>query len=350
MSGHDRTEKKLRELLKGVATSPVRWDRVDLLARKRALRASISLVAIAIALIAILSIGAIAGKTALDPSFSPPILSRASASIEINRPRLGWGLVPPRPIHGGAQSSNAQGTMSAGYLVHASLDFEGVGEEALFASWQLRRVNASASAVSVDGSRTERVTPVSGNGIKRLRQWLPMPRNTGRYVVEVDLRSPGGSTIASARSVSFYVLGRGCCMAYETPTYTARLPKRWFLQEDYASQPGSRYVTLARGPYDNSLVIDTTPHESGDALDSANELERLLTTNGIGYRRLSRRLYHLDKRLVVEWSYELEGDAFTDILFYRGSDGFAVLGRSNQDHFRETRDLTRLVARSVHPN
>jgi hypothetical protein len=121
------------------------------------------------------------------------------------------------------------------------------------------------------------------------------------------------------------------------------------LEENYEPNPGSRYVTLAKGPYENDLVIDTSPHQRGSALDKANELEGLLANSDEGYKRLDRNLHHFDHRLVVEWSYEVEGDAFTDIIFYRGPNGYAVLGRSDRAHFRETRDLTRAVARSVRP-
>jgi hypothetical protein len=185
-----------------------------------------------------------------------------------------------------------------------------------------------------------------------LEEWISAPKHSGRYVFRLKLTTPDGRVIAEDSSCPFFALGEDCCGRYETPTYVAQLPRGWHLRENYKRNPGDRHVTLGIGPYSNSIDIDTSvidPENIGkSALPFQTKLEQLLATNGTGYHRIRRHIFRAaDGELVVEWSYKLEGDVLTDTLFFRGPSGFAVLGCSDETHFRETRDLTRLIARSV---
>lgn len=339
MSEFDRFDEKFKQAAESSPAAPIRWDRVASKARRRGVLTLLGLLLFGLALTVVLAIGLIAGKTALDPSFSPPIISDASASLEARHPTLGRGLVP----RGEDQAR--------GYVVQANLEVDESKGSVLFIEWKLREVDGSKDRVS-SSVHLERYVPHSDNETRMIRDWLPMPRRSGEYVVEINLESFGGGTLASSRSAPFFVVGSDCCRAYRTPSYVASLPSGWQLEEDYEPNPEERFVTLARGPRDSALVIDTSAvdeYKHRNALDNANELEDLLSRNAPGYRRIGWRVSDGDGGPIVEWSYEVEGAVSTDILFYRGDWGFAVLGRSEQPHFRETRDLARAVVRSIIP-
>jgi hypothetical protein len=344
----DRDREELRDLLRDPATEPISWDRVNAIARRRSILALCLLIAFALSLIMILVLTTVLGKSTIDSSFSPPILSHASVSMKVGQPRFGRGLTHFDDSGSGAAHSGEGDTTAGelGYRVKADLNAEGLKGEPLTARWRLIDSRGESSGEPGEVGRT---TLRSNDEEVTLRQWVPRPPRSGIYVVAVSLWARNGEKVTSAESPPFFAVGGDCCAAYETKSYTATLPQDWRLEEDYAPNPGARYVTVARGPYGDALVIDTSPNQSGNALGKADELEGLLASSGEGYRRLDRKLRHNDHRLVVEWSYEIEGDAFTDILFYRGRNGYAVLGRSDRAHFRETRDLTRDVARSVKP-
>jgi hypothetical protein len=346
--GDRRRDEELRDLLHDSSSTPISWDRVHVIARRRSLITLVGLIALALLLTAIIVITTVAGKSALDSSFSPPILSHASVSMTIGQPQVGRGLTHFTESADTAATSSDVAPSELGYSLKADLEVEGLKGEPLTARWRLVRPGESRGQ-TLGTAWEERTIPSSNDDEETLRKWVPRPRNSGSYVVAVSLQARNGEKIASAESSPFYVVGEDCCSAYETKSYTAVLPENWPLEENYEPNPGSRYVTLARGPYENALVIDTSPHQRGSALDKANELEGLLASSDEGYRRIDRNLHRVDHHLVVEWSYEVEGDTFTDILFYRGPNGYAVLGRSDKAHFRETRDLARAVARSVRP-
>jgi hypothetical protein len=284
---------------------------------------------------------AFAGKSAIDPSFTPPILSNTSASLDIQEPKMGWELV------GGPGDGR-------GYLTEAVLDVEGLKDDVLVPHWSIRAVGASVvdSPGTMSAVDSAPITPSSNSDHLALRQWVPSPTRVGRYVSELRLTTLDGRVLATGKSEPFFVIGTNCCRRYETSAYAAPLPNGWNLAEDFEPNPGDRHVTLALGPYDNSLVIDTSvtdPENVGKtALPFQEELEQGLEESEKGYDRISKRLSRApDGELVVEWSYRLEGDVFTDILFFRGPSGFAILGRSGAPHFHETRDLTRYVARAL---
>jgi hypothetical protein len=344
MAERDRFDEKFKEMAEDNSAAPIRWDRVAAATRRRAIGTLLGLVLLGVLLTAILATVILAGKTALDPSFSPPILSNTSASLDVKDPRLGRELVL------------SDGTRARGYVIEASLEMEGLRGDVLFPRWQFRKVGEVRDEVlrsSTSREGLDRIVPRSNDEVLRLRQWLQMPPDNGEYVVEVDLKPIGREVVASAKSAPFLAIGRDCCRKYETPSYKSVLPSGWSLEEDFEPQPEERFVTLAMGPYENSVLIDTSEvdeYKHRDALDNAHELEDLLSSNGADYRRMAWRVRHREGGPIVEWSYEIEGDVFTNILFYRDGWGFAVRGRGGQKYFRETRDLTRMVARSVDPH
>lgn len=325
-----------------VETSPIRWDRVDSIVRRKRLLILIGVVLAAAALTLAAVLVAFAGKSAIDPSFTPPILSNTSASLDIQEPRMGWELV-----RGGS-------TGGRGYVARAVLDVEGLKGDALVPQWSIRPAGRPIveSSGTISAAESAPVTPDSNSDHLTLRQWVPTPPRAGRYVSELRLTTFDGRVLVASRSEPFFVVGTNCCRRYETPAYVAPIPRGWDLAENFELNPGDRHVTLAIGPYDNSLVIDTSvidPENVGKtAVPFQEELERGLEESEQGYSRISKRVFRApDGEPVVEWSYRLEGDVLTDILFFRGPSGFAILGRSGESHFHETRDLTRFVAHSL---
>lgn len=336
MSEPDGVDERVREMAIENPPAPIRWDRVASKARRRRRRAVVVLVLLGLALTVVVAVGALAGKVALDPSFSPPILGSGSAPLEVSSPRLGEALVTS---HG-----------APGYVVRASLEAEDLQGKTVFERWQLRPVGRSGRALNDAGGGSARIVHISKHAeVVPLRDWLPRPRHTGGYVAEVHLESLGGEALERGHGAPLFVVGGDCCRHYVTPTYAALLPKGWSLEEDFTPNPGGRYVTLARGPYDNAVDIDTSTVDGETALEHVRNLEDQLSNTDEGYRRLDLQVRHPAGQVLVEWSYELEGDAFMNIQFHRGGSTFAVLGRSNQNHFRETSDLTRLIAGSVEP-
>lgn len=334
------TEDELRRALQRGTKPAVRWDRVAVLRRRRTFLALAGLILTGLALTIVLSLGLLAGKSALDPSFQPPLLSNVSGDVEMADPKLGWGLLESGP------------TSSKGYLMRVDLDVSGLKNSDLVAKWAVFSLG-KAHGVESPLRQIERIPIHSKSDHQSLEKWIPRPRHSGIYRVHVAVWSEGGKLVDQDKSAPIYVFASDCCRTYETPMYAAPLPKGWALREDFAPNPEERFVTLAMGPGGSSLDIDTSlidPENQGsDPLESAHELEGLLAKNAPGYKRLSWRVYRMDGNLTVEWSYMTEGDAFTDIFFYRGPSSFAVRGRGNPRHFRELRDLTRFVAQSIDP-
>jgi hypothetical protein len=286
------------------------------------------------------SFGAFAGKKAIDPSYRAPLLSDASVSTDLHEPNLGWAL-----FEGG-------GAGSIGYLIRADLRLQSLRGTKLVVAWDLRRVGrAGPRGRPIVRGRTQLTAPHSDDESRELQQWIPRPRHTGLYQVHLVVRSTNGEVGDDDRVGPIYVIGEDCCKRYRTPMYTSLLPRGWRLDEDFTPNAEERFVTLAIGPAENSIDIDTSTIDpenvGGNPVEKARELEHIVARNGIGYRRLAWRRYQQRGSLTIEWSYRLEGDAFTDIFFYRGRNGFAVLGRSSPRHFRETRDLAQMVAKSV---
>lgn len=338
----ERRDSRGRQVAGEITTSPIRWDRVDSMARRKRVLIVLALALASVGLTVVVVVVAFAGKTAIDPSFSSPILSGTSASLDIEEPARGRALV-----EGGGDAG------ARGYLIKAELEVAGLRGDALIPIWSIRALGDTARAAAGGSVSTgEPVIPDSNADDLALRQWVPMPASMGRYVAEVRLTTVDGRTVAEDRSAPFFVIGRDCCRRYETDLYIAPLPTGWPLGEDFEPQAEERYVTLAVGPFDNSLAIDTSvidPENIGkSALPFQEEQEQGFVESGQGYSRIGKRTFRAaDGEWVVEWSYELGGGVLTNIIFFRGPSAFAVLGRSGNRHFRETRDLTRLVARSL---
>jgi hypothetical protein len=143
------------------------------------------------------------------------------------------------------------------------------------------------------------------------------------------------------------LVGRHWGRAYETRSFWARLPRGWELESDYELASPHRYVSRARGPDGASITIDTTLTQHGDPWTSQRKLEALMRANEPGYRRLRVSARPQRGPEIVEWSYAIGALRYTDELFYRGGSGFGILGVSSRARFRRTRDLCRVVTRSI---
>src|SRR5581483_10426890 len=116
--------------------------------------------------------------------------------------------------------------------------------------------------------------------------------------------------------------------------------------ERYAPASPRRFVTRMVGPMGLSVLIDTTRHASGDPAHSASTLEALY--HGLsGYRRIEFHRTNRAGASAFEWSFEFEGLRRTDILFYRGGDGYGVLAVGPPRRSAEIRAVALEVARSV---
>jgi hypothetical protein len=287
----------------------------------------------------------LAGRTALDPTFSPPIFSRSNISGSVSEPRAGRELVPAARVPRLAGISSSSNHVRLGYVAAAKVRFVDLAGTTLRPYWVLRRAGSKDRRVPVSGTFGEPIIPAASSETRNLRGWIPLPPLSGRYFIELRLVEDIGEVPGHLRSRPFVALGRRCCHRYKAPSYVAALPLGWHLRSPYFLASPHRYVTRFTGPAGMELVIDTTLNVNGDPLDSQQELESILSQGSERYKRLSVRTFEVQHEPVVEWSYRSGQDFYANELFFRGQDGYAILGSSSLAHFREVRDLCRRLAR-----
>lgn len=344
-----RLEDQLRAASEALPDAPVRWNRV---ARKSRWRRRAIILALALAgfvVTIVLTTSALVGKTALDPSFTPPVFSGGGSSVEFHNPGRGRGLVPRFKYASQAPSLlgsiDQTGGGSLGYVFVVTAKVHEREGESLEPRWRIRR-RGSGEVLSLPVSPgVEKFTPASADDSMAFHAWIGSPKEAGEYVVDFSLWSHGGVIVSKATSSPFHVISGDYFVPYRTPTYAATLPRNWKVVADYKSVPGKRFVTEANGPDGMHLLIDTTPNSRGDPKRSAMQVERE-TSPGEGYKRLIFEYKNLGGR-TFEWSFELASSFSTDIFFYRGDDGFAVLTKSPPERFREARRVAREVARTL---
>lgn len=159
-------------------------------------------------------------------------------------------------------------------------------------------------------------------------------------------REPG--LINKSQSHPFTVAVPRIAIPYETPGYVALLPSGWRFTEKYSPAPQHRFVTRMAGPNGISLLIDTTRHVEGDPADSARTLEALFRHQPTYRVTESFRTDAVGVR-AFEWSFEYEGSHTTDIFFYKGGDGYAVLAEGSPKHATEIRAVALKISRSIQP-
>jgi hypothetical protein len=342
---HNRVDRRFQAEVNRLHPPPVRWKQVERRLRRRRLWTFWSLVLLAIGLTILLAGGLLAGRTALDPTFSPPIFSRPTVSGSLGEPVGGRELVPASRMASlpGAEEAERQGEL--GYVATAKVRFTDLGETAVLPQWVLRRAGSKGRRPVLSWTLGDPVVPDANSDVRTLRAWVPLPPRSGRHVMELQLTQGVGETVGRLRSRPFNAVGRVCCRQYETPTYVAAIPLGWDLRSDYILASEDRYVTRLAGPGDMEIAIDTTLDEQGDPRDSQRELESILSQGSESYKRHDVRVFEVHGAPLVEWSYRSGQDLYVNDLFYRGENGYAVLGSSSRSHFRELRDISRRIAR-----
>jgi hypothetical protein len=362
MSKHNSAEvdKRFRAEANRLAPIVVSWSEVDAQSRRQRRFHLLSLILATVGLALALTVAFLAVKTLFDPTYEPPLISSASASGRVAQPAMGRGIVSRGEFlsRSGGTAVASSAAEEEGYSLAATVRLNDLQEDTLVAEWRLREVGKSARpgtvAAAIGRAAIEAETigditliPDSRSETRRLRGWVPAPTHSGLYVAEMVLVAKGHELVGNFKSEPFEVVGRDCCSRYETPSYKAALPRRWRIAADYKPAPGGRFVSEAVGPRGAVLIIDTTPHASGAAIASERYLEGLFRANTKDYRRIALRRGTDRGREVVEWSYQVEGKADTEELFYRKGGGFAIRGVSQQAHFRETRELCRMIERTL---
>ncbi|HET9164087.1 MAG TPA: hypothetical protein VFN89_11695 [Solirubrobacterales bacterium] len=343
----DRIDEQVRLAVEALPDLPVRWDRIERRAHRREWMGLVALVLIGLALTLVLATGLLAGKSALDPSFSPPLLSHGGASASFDEPAFGHGLTPlskfRATIAQAAGRAEAHEKKELGYVFNVSLD--GVDMSPGFSPrWRIRHRGNGQSLPLERFSHLE-IAHYGGDTSEAFTAWIEQPPRSGQYVVDFSLVSPDGIVVEDT-SAPLHVVTRGLLHRYSTATYSAGVPRGWHVDYNYRPEPGHRFVTRLEGPHGMSVLIDTTPNVSGDPADSASTLEGLFENGGERYKRLTFARRNFDGP-AFEWSFELGEHVSTDIFFYRGGDGYAVLAESPADRFREARLIARDVARSL---
>lgn len=350
MPRFDRLDRRFEAATRELDTAPVRWSRVAALSRRRGLLAFLLLVLAAVAITIVVASGVLAGKAALDPKFDPPIFSRSKAAVEFDEPPLGRGLTTLagflEDIGQPPSDADQVPAQTQGYVLKASIQPGPYAEETLEATWQINPARSTDEGLQVPIYPDMSVVEPDRAESPTLRAWIKAPDQSGRYVVDFSLRSESGDVVIEDRSDPFVVLADNFFAPYRAPTYSALIPKNWDKRSDYAPKGGRRYVTEAVGSGGISVVVDTTLNMNGDPARSARTLEDDIPANR-NYDRLKFRRAKLRGGKVFEWSYELDGRAYTDILFYRGGDGFGVVADGPPDRISEIRTVAREVARSI---
>jgi len=351
MPDTDQLDQAFRAATQDVHEAPVRANRVARLVRRRQLLAAVGLVLGAIALTAVIAGGLLAGKSAVDPSFEPPLFSGAASEIDFGEPEVVRGHTPLAAYlkaTGQPTSALTQKELRAeGLVFKGSLELLGHRGQRLTPEWSVRRVRSRRRVPAPTYTDPPTVRPRSDHETLMIRAWIGPPSISGRYVVAFALKDERGKVLAQARSKSFPILAKDYFAPYRTPAYRARLPAEWRFESDYEEVAG-RFVSKKLGPAGVSVLIDTTPGARGDPADSARNLEKDFRAIP-GYRRLKFLRARLGPGEVFEWSFELGRQRKTDIFFYRGGDGFAVLAEGPPRRFSLIRGVAREVARSVTP-
>jgi hypothetical protein len=327
------------------AAVSVRWEQV---VRRRRRQRGLALLAVAIMATLALTGGLIAGRSALDPTFKPPIISKADVDAGISTPKYGREAVPSNALAAGAANSRVGSTR--GFMIAATVESEGVEGQPLHPQWRLRRMGIDTATAWVPSTDSDVLGLKSDGETIATRQWLSLPRRSGLYIAELRLLDNNGRMIERTHGEPFDVVAADCCRPYEAESYIAEVPRGWRLRADYQAEEGGRFISEVVGPRGMSVLIDTTPRSSGNAAASQRSLEMLMRDSGEPYQRISLRRVEADGELQIEWSYRLSDRTYTDVLFYREGDGFGILGESPPSRLRETREYTRAVARSIDPH
>jgi hypothetical protein len=354
MTSKNDVEQTFQSATRDVQGKPVRWHRVERRARRLRLVALLGFVTAVVALTIIIATGIVAGKKATDPSYNPPLFSRATTDVDFGEGRTRRGHTRLGEYLRGAGLPRSGLTNAAlreeGFVFSGLLSLKGYRNKPLELSWALRAANSGRRLAVDTYPNPTAIRPASKDVTANVQAWISYPRETGRYNVDLTLRRPNGTIESRSQSEDFTVFAPRVATAYRTPGYEALLPVGWRFVTKYekAAEP-RRYVTEMVGPRGLSIQIDTTLNYSGDPARSAEYLEGLHRQNTPGYHRVGLDRVVLGGKPVVQWSYEIDSVRKTDILFLRGPHGYGVLAQGPKRWAREIRAVARLVARSIKP-
>jgi hypothetical protein len=141
----------------------------------------------------------------------------------------------------------------------------------------------------------------------------------------------------------------GPLSSYPTATYSASVPAGWTKVRDYELQTdGRRYVTeFQKG--DRDILIDTTPNPVSTDL-RADESYALKSDGKPGYQRIQLTETQVGDKSSVVWVFDQGGVRKTDIFFFDGGRGYAVLATGPPSTYAANRALAERVAASLHSN
>ena len=343
----DPIHEQVRLAVEALPDEPIRWDRVSRRVRRRRLLTLVALLFAGVAITLVVATGFLAGKSAIDPSFSPPLVSRNDLSIDFDEPALGHGLTPLSSF-GSALAARGKregdDLEALGYVFHVSLSGSVDKLRGLPVHWDIRH-RGDPEALPLKIIPDVKHVSAGDKSSTDFGVWIERPSRAGQYVVDFSLMATAG-VVAHETSVPLHVVTRGLLRHYMAPTYVAGVPRGWRIESDYKPEPGHRFVTRLKGSDGMSVLIDTTLETSGDPADSAGNLEGFIEGGSEPYRRLSFARRNLSGP-AFEWCFELGEHFSTDIFFYRAGNGYAVLAEGPQSRFREARSVARAVVRSL---
>jgi hypothetical protein len=323
------------------------------LARRKQLLALAGLLAAAVGATVVLAGGLLAGKSAVDPSFSPPFFStEASSTVRFGQAEVVRGghttLGDYLRSVGQDDIGLSHGDLAEeGLVFRARLQVVGHRRDKQTIVWSLRHARTGRPLDVPTYAATSVIRPTTDDETRTVKVWIGTPRRTGRYVVDFELHNARGRVVEHSKSEPFTVLANDFFVPYRSPSYRARLPRGWKFVSRYTPTSG-RFVTKVEGPRDVSVLIDTTRNVVGDPADSAKKLHDF-SKGQPDYRLLKLQPAILGPNKVYEWSFEEHGRLKTDIFFYEGGDGFAVLAEGPRGRFAQLRAVAREVASSVRP-
>jgi hypothetical protein len=348
MDDGNRVDEQVRLAVEALPHAPVRWDRIARKARRRKLIIVAALVLASVGLSLVVATGFIAGKSALDPSYTPPLVSKSGLSADFDEPAFGHGLTRLSKYRAAFPSVEGRAREIArnlGYVFAVSLQGNVSEDARLIPRWRIRR-RGTPDALPLMTLPSPGGTDGRGKNAKETyTTWIEEPARSGQFVVDFSLMSPTGAVVSNTSS-PFHVVTKGLLIPYRAPTYSAGVPRGWRPISSYAHESSHRFVTRLEGPNGMSIVIDTTLGESGGPAASARYLDKRFQAVEEGYRRLSFARRTLGGP-AFEWSFEVPDHVSTDIFFNRGRDGYAVLAESPTDRFREARLVARTIVRSL---
>jgi hypothetical protein len=356
-TGSDDLGERFRQATTDLRSEPVRWDRVARLARRRAVLTLLGFLLLSCVPIIVISGGLLAGKAAVDPAFHPPLVARhARLSVRFEERHAERGHVVLRDFLAQTRQSGVGLSVSKlgarGFVFAVRVELKGYRNAPVNVRWTVFDVASRQRVATAVHATTASVRPRSQSETIPVSVWVPYIKPRGTFFVRFRLIDTSGRVISQRDSAPFVALRRDFFTSYRTPTYTADIPAKWTISENYGAEKERRFVTLVHGPHNELLDIDTTPNWSGDFEHHTRALEadvaRASKAHGIFYRRIRLQRESLRGK-AFEWTFRLGRWQKTDIFFKRGRDGFAILTRGTPAQYSELRTVARDVAYSIRP-